>query len=166
MSNTAESILDQMRGMPRTEVDEVRKQIAAYMQFDAWGGDAAEEEVSSDARRVFRIVTEEMQAAGLADMREVHYHRLSNKRSFGQKAERLIAFLEEQHHDKRVQDGILRVGVQLLIKWLQRYAEEVGTFIVTTPIVVANINKVPARLDREFPGYGAVGMLHLLIPHP
>lgn len=168
---TAETVLDTLRGMPRSEVDDVRKRIAAFMSFGEWGGAATEaaheqENTPPDARRVYRIVAEEMQAAGLADMRDLHYGRLKNRRSFADKSERLVAFLREQHHDRRVQDGILRVGVQLLIKHFQRFAQEQESFLVSADILCRNINKVAARLDREFPGYGSCRMLHLLIPQP
>jgi hypothetical protein len=113
---------------------------------------------------VFRIIAEEMQAAGLADMREISYFRLRHRKAFAAKAERLVAFLRTQSPLRQVQDGILRVGVQLLIRHFQRFAAEQDNFVLSTEMIARGINKVPARLDREFPGYGACGMLHLLIP--
>ena len=164
MSNTAESILDQMRRLPRSEVDDVRRGINALLSLGALG--ESETENTSDGYRVFRIIAEEMQAAGLADVRSAVYARLQQRRDFNAKAEHLVAFLREQSDDRLVQDGILRFGVQLLIRFFRRYAEEQDNFVVTVGIICRNIHKVPARLDREFPGYAACGMLHLLIPHP
>jgi hypothetical protein len=166
---TADAVIASLRAMPRSEVDAVRKKITAFMAFGEWGGEAKHVNINGDAsaegKRVFRVVADEMRAAGLADAREQSYWKLSQRANFDGKAERLVAFLAEQHHDRRVQDGILRIGVQLLIKFFQRFAETQDTFIITTAIIARNVHKVPARLDREFPGYAACNMLHLLIPH-
>ena len=112
---------------------------------------------------IYRILAEEMQTLGLADLQALSYWRLPNRTDFDAKAERLAKFLKGQHRDRRVQDGILRIGVQLLIRHFQRYAEETGSFILGPEVIARNIAKIPARLDREFPGYGACGMLHLLV---
>lgn len=164
--SVTETILDTLKTLPRGEVDDVRKQINAYLSFGVWGdsdGVSEVDENTSAGRRVFRVVAEEMQAAGLADMKAVSFFRLRNRRDFSAKAERLVKFLREQHKDRQVQDGILRIGVQLLIKYFRRYAEQNDNVVITTEMIVRNIAKIPARLDREFPGYGACGMLHLLI---
>lgn len=162
MSATAEAVLTTLRGLPRGEVDDVRKRINAYLQFGAWGDGAPVAEVSSDGRRVFRVLCEEMAAAGLADPSELHYTRLHNRSHFDRRAEKLIAFLREQSGDRLAQDTIMRIGIQLLIQHFQRYASETENFVLTPDVLARNLDKVPARLDREFPGYGACRMLHLL----
>ena len=161
MSTTAESIINSLSGLPPSEVDYVRQHLAALASFQPAAVDSP-----SEAKRVFAILADEMQAAGLADARDLAYHRLSNRKIFADKAKRLVEFVAEQHRDRRVQDGILRVGAQLLLKHFQRWAAEQDDVIVSIDVVARNIHKIPARLDREFPGYGACGLLHLLIPHP
>ena len=163
MSDTASSIITSLGKLPPGEVEHVLKHITAMRSLGAWGGDTVDDD-SSDARRVFRILCEEMQLAGLLDARGVNYQRMRNRRSFAQKAEHIVAFMNEQHQDRRVQDGILRIGVQLLIRFFQRWAADTDEFALSIDMLARNIHKLPARLDREFPGYGAAGLLHLLIP--
>lgn len=164
MSATAEAVLSTLRGLPRGVVDDVRKRINAYLQFGAWGGERTEprEAPVSEGRHVFRILCEEMAVSGLADPSELSYLRIPNRSIFDQQATKLIAFVRGQSGDRMVQDTILRVGVQLLIRHLQDFASETEKFVLTVAIVLRNIDKVPARLDRAFPGYGACKMLHLL----
>ena len=95
MSDTAQSIITSLNGLPRSEVDDVRKHINAMLSLGVW--DADPDDDTSDARRVFHILAEEMQAAGLIDMRSVSYKQLRNRRSFATKAEHIVAFLNEQH---------------------------------------------------------------------
>jgi hypothetical protein len=164
MSATAESIITSLGSLPPGEVEHVLKHITAMRSLGAWGGESTDDD-SSEARRVFRILCEEMQLAGLIDMHNVSYQRMRNRRGFAEKAKHVCAFLDEQHQDRRVQDGILRIGMQLLIRWMREWADTKGDFLVTPYVLARNIHKLPARLDRAFPGYGAVGMLHLLIPN-
>lgn len=163
MSAAAEAVLSTLRGLPRGVVDDVRKRINAYLQFGAWNGEAAAADPAlPEGRRVFRVLSEEMAAAGLADPDELHYSRMKQRADFDRRAGKLVAFLREQSGDRLVQDAILRIGLQLLIAHFQRFAADTESFILTVDVLARNVEKVPARLDREFPGYGACGMLHLL----
>ena len=162
--STIEGIINAVRGLPRADADDVRKRLAALLQFSTWGAEELPPEPA--AMRVFDLVRREMRHQGLVADTSVPYRRLENKLDFANKAKALVSFMEKQHQERRVQDGILNIGIRLLIEGMRRSVDrnrDSFDGIVSINEVCRRIHNVPARLDREFPGYGSAGLLHILV---
>src|SRR4051794_21585584 len=120
--------MESLKKLPRSDIDSIRKGINALLASDALEPDSRP---SPAARRIFDLAMTELQAAGLMAGDGYSFFRLPNKQSFADKSERLLAFAARQHRDRRVQEGILRKGIELLIKQLRKQAFDAGDFTVS-----------------------------------
>jgi hypothetical protein len=165
--STIESVMERIKELPsRADVEKLKLQLGALLAFPSWRADGSSRN-DTPARRVFDLIRRELEHAGLVMSKAaVHYARLPNRTDFADKAEQLVEFLGRQSPERRVQDGILRIGIGLLVADARRSVRSEGLEgepHVSIDMICRRIHILPARLDREFPGYGEAGLLHLLV---
>src|SRR6266436_4768132 len=70
------------------------------------------------------------------------------------KVDDLAIFLESISKSKLMQDQILRIGIELLYNDLLTW-----NLPISSHILLRQIHRIPATLNRNFPGYAASGLL-------
>lgn len=88
--------------------------------------------------------------------------RLAKGATFAKNKDKLAqlqVFIEATSQRRIVQDQILRIGLEKLYKDLVEW----GEFAISSSTLISHLHRIPATLDKHFPGYAAAGMLEILV---
>lgn len=119
-----------------------------------------DDEDSSDEMFVLSCIAHTMQKMG-ADMTSAGMLRSSREiAAFRSKLPALIRFLDKTGPQRQLRHAVLQLGVRLLY-------DEIASMdrTVSSRTVMQHIHRLPAALDRQFPGYARSGRLGFILRH-
>lgn len=146
-----EDVLRQCAALPRADVERLRGALAALLGTSGDRSAASE----SDESWVLDAVAQELEKRGMPVMRNRRPRTMTALRAA---LSDLMKFLAQAHPRRAGQRMVLDLGIGLLYDNLI----ELGV-PPTASVMLAQIHRVPALIDRAFPGYAGAGLLRMLV---
>lgn len=159
-SNTITEVLRLVEALSRNELKLVRDKVGSRLAFDisAQGKATANE---SRPRMILEIMVEQCGRKGIQSRGALSLMQGQAFKRFSTvvEDEGIADFLRQSARQSRVRErGLIRLAVNLLIEDLHFMS-----VAVSPGTLMRSVERVPAVLDRAFPGYAAAGLLHLVV---
>lgn len=153
----------QMHDLSIEELDQLINRAKAMRSLAGNGGNNAPSGVirdNSDLAFVLKCASETAQQLGADQSAYFQLHKAANNSPvLREKISSIMIFLRQQAGvEKARQYALLCVGMRLLYKDMT----EAG-YPVSARTILAHIHRLPAIMNKNFPGYAYAGMLHLVI---
>lgn len=161
MSSDLVKIVKLLPRLSTPDLDELMKRINALRQFGS--SSAGDADYTADESFVLDAITRTLRSDGtsfpsLLMLQKAVTEKLDDNSSFRDKIPGLMAFLRVARDDRGGQQGLLLLGLQLLLLDLRR-----AGIAVTYRILMAHIHRIGPVLDAHFPNYFAAGLLGSVI---
>lgn len=138
--------------LTRDELDQIITRVSALRSLGPGEKLGARED--PDTTVVLGVIYDVLRAEGLvvmpADMRGT-----TGYSSFARKVPDVMAYLRKNITNRTQQAALLRVGVDLIRRYLVKSGIPAGT-----RTLMAHVHRIPEVIEQQFPGYAAAGMLH------
>lgn len=156
MSNI-KTVLDIIPTLSSAELSKVTAAIGAANAIGNKRGPTLTTDLSSDDMWMLGAVADYMRDRGI-DATSVSLLRgQRGYRAFAAKVPAIAKFLKPCGARVK-QRALLHVGIELLFADLQKIG-----LAATSRLVMAHAHRIPAVINRAFPGYAQQGLLHLII---
>jgi hypothetical protein len=162
MSKELTAALRLIDALPRAELERVRNHASARLAFGLAGTGRATK-TESLVNALVTIIADECHRQGI-DVR-ASSTRMAKGRAFPafkavvEGPQGIGVFLQRASNKSQVRLlALARLSIELLIKNLL----DMGV-AVSAGTLMRHIHRIPAVLNRAFPGYAAAGMLHLVV---
>jgi hypothetical protein len=148
------TIIDLLPKLTESERATLSTRLKALHQF---GSGARTPTASYHSDEVLGAVAELLRGHGIEFVSVPVLARMADKQ-FSGKLPSLFKFLAAQHPNRIGQRSLLLLGLDLLYRDLSK-----AGVAVTAKVLLANVHRIPATLDKHFPGYARAGMLGFII---
>lgn len=150
MSNL-DTIIELLPNLNKAEMQKVQAAVAMLAHQGGQNGRPASPDVLLGI--ICELCREErIELRGVDTMKQSVFYK-----GFVPKAEKVMEYVNEITDDRLKRIGIIRLGLHLLIADLRRTDRE------GVAQLMQNIHRLPACLDKQFPGYARLKLLHLVI---
>jgi hypothetical protein len=149
------TIIDLLPSLTDTERAALSNRLKAFQQFGSGARTKPADHYQRD--EALGCVTELLRSQGVDFVQPAILLRIADK-NFALKLPGLFKFLASQHPNRAGQRALLMIGLDLLYRDLAK-----AGIAVTAKVLLSNIHRIPATLDKHFPGYARVGMLRFII---
>lgn len=156
--NSIDHILGALPGLGSAELAEVEKRIAFLRRTS----EPARDDAVGFAHLVVDVIVEVLGNMGVPQPR--HFTNLQSRsdwQAFADKVKVIEKFMMRSGLDRQGRLAVMRIGVRLLVKRLMAEGRQ-----VSFNVVLSNAHRISVMLNREFPGYGQNGLLHVLVNRP
>lgn len=150
-----QTVLNTLPTLGATELEQVRVRTLALLKLsgvtvpNATRGKAAD----PDVEMVMEVIHDVLREHGLM-VRQEQLHTTAAYQTFAKKVPAIMAYLRQCVTNKNQHKAILRIGFELIHRYLAKQSLPAGT-----RVMMAHVHRIPEVIDTQFPGYAAEGML-------
>ena len=165
MPPTAAAILAALPHLPVADLQQVEQRCKALRGLGNAGAadlaDSAPGAADSDSEVILRAISEQLRRLG-AEFASVPVLRRAATASFRAKAAEVMDYIRASGITNRVeQAAVATVAVELLYENMTQMG-----VMVSSRTLLAHVHRLPAALNRAFPGYAAAGILCWIVRKP
>lgn len=158
MSSDLHEITHRLPHLSAFELDQLHERIKALKHMGGNGNSNEATKVAGDLDIVLDVIVRVMRRNGHDYSNAKMLQRSRNYNAFTQKVPALMEYLKAATGNRLEQCGILEISVRLLCHEIKHW--EVP---ITDQLVMVNIDRIPAVINKHFPGYAKHGMLKMLV---
>lgn len=137
------------------ELEMLRARISVLLSLSS--GHVVREE-GNDAKWVLQSILDVLSAIGVEHVGVAALLRSPDYRAFSHKVPEVLRYLAKSNLQKNELHAAMRVGIELLYRNLV----QIGV-TTTSRTIMQHFHRVPAVLNKAFPGYGEAGMLGWIV---
>ncbi len=154
-----DDVLSRLSSFSREQLEQIESKI----RFLKSGNANPAPEISSDAELMLIAITDYYSSHGLEHTQPGALRKVSSFASFKTKVESVTQYLAKASAPlNRIERlAMFRVAIELL------YANMVEMSVpVSTRTIMNHVHRIPSVLNRAFPGYAKMAVLHIVVRKP